>query len=120
MLESASFYDVKGTHPEKFYHGFVLGLMSSLKDTYTIQSNRESGQGRYDVMLIPHDKSKLGLVLEFKTVEANEDLDTVAQLALQQVKDKQYETAVKQAGISSVLKLGLAFKGKNVAVVSEQ
>jgi hypothetical protein len=119
LLESASFFDVKGTHPEKFYHGFVLGLMSSLQDTYTIKSNRESGYGRYDVMLLPKDKAKLGIVLEFKTAEETEDLTIVAQQALQQVKDKQYEAELKQAGIQSVLKLGLAFKGKDVAVVSE-
>ena len=119
LLESASFFDVKGTHPEKFYHGFVLGLMSSLQDTYNIKSNRESGYGRYDVMLIPKDKTKLGIVLEFKTAEAEEDLATIAQQALQQVKDKQYETELKQAGIQSVLKLGLAFKGKEVEVMSE-
>ncbi len=119
LLESASFFDVGGRHPEKFYHGFVLGLMASLQDNYTIQSNRESGYGRYDVMLIPTDKAKLGIVLEFKTAEAAEDLAIVAQQALQQVKDKQYEAELKQAGVQSVLKLGLAFKGKEVEVVSE-
>lgn len=119
LLESASFFDVKGTHPEKFYHGFVLGLMSSLQDIYSVKSNRESGYGRYDVMLIPKDKQKLGIVLEFKTAKAEEDLATVAQEALQQVKDKQYAAELKQAGIESILKLGLAFKGKQVAVVHE-
>jgi hypothetical protein len=120
LLHSASFFDVSGYQPEKFYHGFVLGLMSSLQDIYTIKSNRESGYGRYDVMLIPKDKAKLGIVLEFKTAEAAEDLVTIAQQALQQVKDKQYEAELTQAGIQSVLKLGLAFKGKDVVVVSEQ
>ena len=119
LLESASYFDVSGRHPEKFYHGFVLGLMSSLQDTYTIQSNRESGYGRYDVMLIPHDKTRLGIVLEFKTADAEEDLSTVAQQALQQVKDKQYAIQLTQAGLSSILAVGLAFKGKEVAVVFE-
>jgi Predicted AAA-ATPase/PD-(D/E)XK nuclease superfamily len=119
LLHSASFFDVSGYQPEKFYHGFVLGLMSSLQDTYTIKSNRESGYGRYDVMLIPNDKAKLGIILEFKTAEADEDLAMVAQQALQQVKDKQYEAELKQVGVQSILKLGLAFKGKDVAVISE-
>jgi Predicted AAA-ATPase/PD-(D/E)XK nuclease superfamily len=119
LLESASFFDVKGTHPEKFYHGFVLGLIASLQERYTIKSNRESGHGRYDLMIIPKDKQKLGIVLEFKTAKAEEDLAAVALQALQQVKDKQYEAELKQAGIQSILKLGLAFKGKDVAVVSE-
>jgi hypothetical protein len=119
LLESASFFDVKGTHPEKFYHGFVLGLMATLHEHYTIKSNRESGSGRYDLMIIPNDKQKLGIVLEFKTAKVEEDLAVVAQQALQQVKDKQYATELKQAGIQSILKLGLAFKGKEVAVVHE-
>lgn len=119
LLGSMSYFDASGDEPEKFYHGFVLGLIASLQDSYTIQSNRESGHGRYDVMIIPKDKSKLGLVLEFKTVRAKDDINVVALEALQQVKDKQYETELRQKGIQSILKLGLAFKGKEVVVVHE-
>lgn len=119
LLESMSSFDVKGTHPEKFYHGFVLGLIATLKDRYIIQSNRESGHDRYDVMIIPKDISKLGIVLEFKTAKEKDDINTVALEALQQVKDKRYETELRQKGIQSVLKLGFAFKGKDVVVVHE-
>ena len=63
-----SYFDISEKEPEKFYHGFVLGLVACLKDRYYIRSNRESGYGRYDVMLIPDDKSKKGIVFEFKAV----------------------------------------------------
>lgn len=119
LFENASYFDVKGLHPEKFYHGFVLGLIASLQNTHLIKSNRESGYGRYDVIIIPKDKSQRGIILEFKRAEPNEDLDTVAKEALQQIKDKQYAVELTQAGISTILKLGLAFKGKEVAVVYE-
>ncbi len=120
LLESASHFDVKGTHPEKFYHGFVLGLMASLHKTHIIKSNHESGYGRYDVMIIPRDITQRGVVMEFKNVEENDDINTIAKSALQQVNDKNYETELRQAGITSILKMGLAFKGKTVAVVYEE
>ncbi len=120
LLESASHFDVKGTHPEKFYHGFVLGLMASLHKTHIIKSNHESGYGRYDVMIIPRDFTQRGVVMEFKNVEENDDINTIAKSALQQVNDKNYETELRQAGITSILKMGLAFKGKTVAVVYEE
>lgn len=62
---------------QKFYHGFVMGLLINLKGTHEIKSNRESGYGRYDVLIIPHDKNKLGIIIEFKTVEQTEDLEEV-------------------------------------------
>lgn len=120
LLESASHFDVKGTHPEKFYHGFVLGLMASLHQTHIIKSNHESGYGRYDVMIIPRDITQRGVVMEFKNVQENEDINVIAKSALQQVNDKNYETELRQAGITAILKMGLAFKGKMVAVVYEE
>lgn len=119
LLESASQFDVQGTHPEKFYHGFVLGLISGLRTTHTIKSNRESGYGRYDVMIIPNDRHKLGIILEFKTADKEENLQIAAKEALQQVDYKGYETELHQLGIQSILKLGLAFKGKDVVVMTD-
>jgi hypothetical protein len=119
LLESSSYFDATGTHPEKFYHGLVLGLIASLAQTHYIKSNRESGYGRYDIMIIPHDHSQLGVILEFKSVpDENTDLTAAAKTALQQVIDKQYEAELHQLGIKRVLKLGLAFRGKSVSVAS--
>jgi Predicted AAA-ATPase/PD-(D/E)XK nuclease superfamily len=117
LLETMSVFDASGKEPEKFYHGFVLGLIVSLSDTHEVQSNRESGYGRYDVILIPKDPEQLGIILEFKTVTSEkEDLEQAAQQAVQQITDRQYETVLIQKGIHRILKLGLAFHGKTVAV----
>lgn len=109
--ETISAFDVAGTQPEKFYHGLVLGMLTSLRDTHEIKSNRESGWGRYDIMIIPQDKSKPGIIIEFKTAR-KESLETTAQNALKQINDRQYETELKMLGIATIIKLGIAFKGK--------
>lgn len=120
LLESFSFFDVKGTHPEIFYHGFVLGLVVSLGETHEVRSNKESGYGVYDVMLIPKDKDQLGLILEFKTVhDPEKELKFAATEALQQIKDRQYAAELQQRGIRKILSVGLAFRGKQVVVIAE-
>jgi hypothetical protein len=120
LLETASAFDVKGKHPEKFYHGFVLGLIASLEKTHIIKSNRESGFGRYDVMIIPKNLQQLGLILEFKTAEDTEDnLEDVAREALAQIDKRNYVAELHQMGIKRLLKIGLAFRSKDVAVVSK-
>ena len=119
-----------GTHPsersqpEKFYHGFVLGLISELRDTYEIKSNRESGYGRYDVMLIPLDlkDSRLNaIVLEFKVHEADEEktLSDTAQAALKQIEDKNYDAELTAKGIDveRIKHYGFAFEGKKVLIM---
>jgi hypothetical protein len=118
LKESSSFFDVKGQHPEKFYHGFVLGLIVSLADTHTVQSNKESGDGRYDVMLIPKDTTQLGLILEFKVAEEGDALDETAEQALRQIGECGYETELRQKNIQRILKVGLAFRAKEVAIAS--
>ena len=118
LKESSSFFDVKGQYPEKFYHGFVLGLIVSLADTHAVQSNKESGDGRYDVMLIPKDTKQLGLILEFKVAEEGDTLSEVAEQALRQIGERDYETELRQKNIRRILKVGLAFKGKEVEIAS--
>ncbi|OGT22205.1 MAG: hypothetical protein A3C55_05525 [Gammaproteobacteria bacterium RIFCSPHIGHO2_02_FULL_42_13] len=122
LVETFSVFDVTGTNPEKFYHGFVLGLISSTSETHLIKSNRESGYGRYDVLVMPKAGAKTtvpGLILEFKVAEKNETLLASAQEALQQIEKRHYEAELKQAGISKIIKVGLAFLGKEVEVVWE-
>ncbi len=120
LQTTLSIFDVTGHQPEKFYHGFVLGLMVSLETTHEVQSNKESGFGRYDVMLIPKDRAHLGIVLEFKTAH-NPDipLATAAQEALQQTFDRNYAQVLRAKGIQQILHLGLAFRQKEVAVASK-
>ena len=124
-----SFFDT-GTHPseinqpEKFYHGFVLGLISELRDIYEIKSNRESGYGRYDVMLIPRDLTDARLsaiVLEFKVHDSEEEKTLVdtAQAALRQIADKNYDAELIARGIGAerIRHYGFAFEGKKVLIM---
>lgn len=117
--ETISSFDVGGKKPERFYHALVLGMLASLRSTHEIRSNRESGWGRYDVMVIPHDKSLPGIIIEFKTVSTakKETLETAAHNALQQIEDRQYEVELRSCGIGSIIKLGIAFEGKRSLVL---
>ena len=108
------------TQPEHFYHGFVLGLLVELREEYQLKSNRESGFCRYDVMLIPHDKEKNAIILEFKVFDKDEesDLNDTAQAALKQIDDRQYDTELLSLGFPKdrIRHYGFAFKGKKVLI----
>ena len=112
-------YTSKSDRPERFYHGFVLGLIVELKGRYHISSNRESGYGRYDVMLEPVNETDLAFVLEFKTSEEGEKTlqDTVA-AARKQIQDKQYTRVLETRGIKPerIRCYGFAFQGKKVLI----
>jgi hypothetical protein len=112
-----SYHDF-GCEPEKVYHALVAGLLIWISNTHEIKSNRESGYGRYDITIIPYDLSQTGYVIEFKTVdkEDNETLDTAAAAALEQIEEKQYETELIERGIENIKKLAIVFSGKDVYV----
>lgn len=123
-LATFSSFDV-GKHfsqrsqPERFYHGFVLGLLVEVRDLYEIRSNRVSGYGRYDVMLIPKTKKNDGIILEFKVKEAEEKtLEETVQTALAQIEDKEYDTELLELGVSKehIRHYGFAFEGKKVLI----
>nr|WP_297767326.1 AAA family ATPase [uncultured Butyrivibrio sp.] len=115
VLKSVSFYDA-GT--EGFYHGLVLGLIAMMDNQYMIKSNRESGYGRYDVSLIPRNKKLTGIIMELKYEKDIDEkgLNKLADEALRQIEDKEYVTEMKDEGVSDILKLGMAFSGKNVVI----
>ena len=123
-LQIFSYFDTgnrpSGEEPERFYHGFVLGLMTDLNKEYIVTSNRESGFGRYDVVIEPKDKTKDAFILEFKVYNPKKENsleDTVA-AALKQIEDKQYALSLMNHGIqeSNIRKYGFAFKGKKVLI----
>ncbi|MCB5521983.1 AAA family ATPase [Blautia faecis] len=108
------------TNPERFYHGFVLGLIVELAGKYRVTSNRESGFGRYDVMLEPLEKTKAAFVLEFKVFNPRKEKtleDTVAN-ALQQINEKDYDCELLSRGIQkeNIFHYGFAFEGKKVLI----
>ncbi|MBQ3546656.1 MAG: AAA family ATPase [Lachnospiraceae bacterium] len=108
------------TQPERFYHGFVLGLLVELRGKYEVLSNGESGYGRYDVMLYPLKENEPAIVLEFKVHDADEEKtlkDTVA-AALLQIEEMQYDTKLLERGIKpeNIQHYGFAFEGKKVLI----
>jgi hypothetical protein len=118
--ETFSHFDTRIGQSESFYHAFFLGMLMTLRGRYWIDSNKQSGYGRYDIMMAPHDKSQLGYIIEFKAFNArlkHKDLDEVAAAALQQIEDRKYETELRRRGISRIKKLAIVFKGQQVKIV---
>jgi len=114
LLQSASTFD---TTNENFYHGTVFGMLAILSDRYYISSNRESGEGRFDIQLEPKDKSQLGYIIEFKAGKnlSDTELADSASSAIQQIQSKKYSTDMEYHGIKKIGLFGIAFSGKRVA-----
>ena len=125
-LATFSYFDVgsgstETMEPERFYHGFVLGLMAEQMEDFEVRSNRESGFGRYDIMMIPHDPVKNpAIIIEFKVCSRTrkETLEDAVQSALQQITDKKYEAELLAQGIPKerIRHYGFAFEGKKVLI----
>lgn len=125
-LATFSHFDVGGEtneslEPERFYHGFVLGLMAERAECYQIRSNRESGFGRYDVMMIPKNREKYpAIIIEFKVCSRakKETLEDAVQEALKQIVDKKYDAELVALGVPQerIRHYGFAFAGKNVLI----
>ncbi len=119
VLNSMSTFDIPDAEPERSYHLFILGMLVMLRDQYEVTSNREAGLGRYDIAVIPKVPGKSGVVIEFKKVwTENESLETAAQRALDQIKEKKYASALFSKNVSSVIAYGIAFRGKSLLVKS--
>ena len=123
-FETFSYFDTGGnpskTEPEKFYHGFVLGLMVDLADRYILTSNRESGFGRYDVMLEPRKAGEDAIILEFKVFQPRkeQDLRETVEAALKQIEEKKYAADLIKKGVTEdhIRRYGFAFCGKEVLI----
>jgi len=122
LQETLSYFDLstrkKKTHPEKFYHALVLGMLVYLKNSHQVISNRESGTGRYDVMIIPKDVSKLGVIIEFKVADSDKTriMNQEAEEALKQIDAENYQAELNARGIKKILKLAIVFYGKKVLI----
>lgn len=118
VWKTFSMFDTGGDEPEKVYHAFVLGLLVSLDDTYEVKSNRESGYGRYDVMLFPKETGRPGVVIEFKKAQRGETLEEAAASARRQIEEKRYASELELRGVRDIVNLAIAFSGKQVKVES--
>ena len=118
MDKSISFYDAGA---EGFYHGLTLGLIALLDNQYKIKSNRESGDGRYDISLIPREKKYPGIIMElkWKTGLEKDELEELSKEALKQIDEKRYDLELKEDGIDNLIKLGIAFSGKKVVIKAQ-
>ncbi len=127
-LNTFSYFDTgnkpSGKEPERFYHGFVLGLLVDKAENYLVKSNRESGFGRYDVVMEPKDIKDAAVIMEFKVFDSQDgekSLEDTAKNALKQINEKKYDTDLLQRGIaaSNILKYGFAFEGEKCLIVKE-
>ena len=131
LLENTGIFDVSGTYKEQFYHGLMLGLILTLKNEYEITSNNFAGKGRYDLLLKPKNilEGKEGIIIELKIInevknlndnKIHEKLEKECEVALKQIDEKGYSSVLKNAGIEKVLKIGIAFLGKEFEVKFEK
>ncbi len=123
LLNSISSFDY--AH-ENFYHGLILGICAIMNNLYRVDSNRESGHGRYDIQLRPYDKKMPGIIIELKVLKdgvtescIDRELENSARDALAQIERQQYVTSMKQQGITNFFKVGVAFYKKHVKLMSE-
>ena len=132
LLENTGIFDVSGVHKEQFYHGLMLGLFLMLKNEYEITSNGFAGKGRYDLLLKPKNilEEQEGIIFELKIInidnsklnleEIHKKLKNECEIALKQIEEKEYVSVLRNAGIEKVLKIGIAFYGKEFEVKFER
>ena len=128
LLENVGIFDISGIYKEQFYHGLMLGLILKLRNEYEVSSNGFAGKGRYDLLLKPKNilKQKEGIIIELKAVnidsvklsleKIHEKLENECEIALKQIDEKEYISVLRNAGIDEVLKIGLAFFGKEFEI----
>ncbi len=118
LMMSVSYHDVTRHQPEKFYHGLILGLLVNMEAQYVVRSNRESGYGRADVLLIPRAADRPGVVLELKALDTRreESVEQATQMALRQIRDRDYAAELRAAGAQPIHELAVIFDGKRVWV----
>ena len=109
MLNSVSCFDFNSNSKESHYHVFILGMLLGLRRRYYIHSNREGGRGRYDLVVEPMDKSKNGLVIEFKVAKEKEELEKASEEALAQIEEKRYYEELRDREIEKIILVGISF-----------
>ncbi len=118
VVTMMSYHDTGGAEPEKVYQAFTLGLLVNLEKDFIVKSNRESGYGRYDIMIIPRDREKPGLVMEFKKIDGfyEETVDIALDKALKQITERDYSGELRSHGVHRIIEMGVVFDGKRVHI----
>jgi hypothetical protein len=118
VINSQSYFSTDKRNIEKVYQAFLLGMLVNLSGAYEVNSERESGYGRYDIAIIPKDLTKPAIIMELKKLDefTEETKDEALTAALKQIDDRQYETDILRRGITKIIKLGITFDGKRVWV----
>ena len=119
VVNTLSYYDTNGRDPEKVYQAFLLGMLVS-HGSYKVSSNRESGLGRYDILMCPVDVSRRGYIMELKRLRMSSTVETTLDTALQQIKDKRYAATLHAAGVRDILEMAITFDGKRVWVKTSE
>ncbi len=119
LLQTISFHDAAN---ETFYHGLVLGMCAITDNNYRITSNREAGEGRFDIQMIPQNQQLPGILIELKAEKKcpEQQLEELAQIALQQINSRKYDTDLQTMKLTSVIKIGIAFSGKKARIAVEK
>ena len=131
LLENTGIFDISGTYKEQFYHGLMLGIILILRNEYEITSNGFAGKGRYDLLLKPKNilDRKEGIIFELKILKNSENLNSdkiheklenECKIALKQIEEKEYVSVLKNAGVEKILKIGIAFFGKEFEIKYER
>lgn len=119
LLQTISFHDAAN---ETFYHGLILGMCAIMDNSYRITSNREAGEGRFDIQMLPLNKKLPGILIELKAGKncSEAQLKALAQTALQQITDRSYTADFSAENLTSAIKMGIAFSGKRTRIAAEQ
>ena len=118
LIQSISFHDASN---EAFYHGLMLGMCAVMDNSYRVTSNRESGEGRFDIQMMPVNIHLPGILIELKAGKncSDEQLQKLSAAALQQIDNRAYHTELQAAGITSIIQFGIAFSGKKVQIAAK-
>ena len=119
LLQTISFHDAAD---ETFYHGLILGMCAVLDNSYRITSNREAGDGRFDIQLLPLNKRLPGILIELKAGKDRSEtqLEDLANVALQQINNRAYSVDLQAMNVTSIIKIGIAFSGKRTRIAAER